>query len=127
MLLNSFNMIGKAMSENFEFWLEHCAMIYLLLDFIAAEREPNWNVHLETFTEMLKYDRAYDHYKYFKWGAVYLIDMHNLPSKHPELYQNFLGGYHTVSRSKKESSFNHVSTDMALEQSMNKTPKQKVE
>ena len=74
---------------------------------------------------MLIYDCAFDHYKYFKWGTIYAIDMTQLPSTHPELYQHFLNGYHTVSRSKDLSKFNSVSTDMALEQSLNKDTKTK--
>ena len=105
------------MSETFQFWLEYCEMVFLLLNCIAAERDSKWLLHLETFAEMLLYDRAYDHYKYFNWGLIYLLDMHELPMKHPELYDNFINGNHTVSRSKKQSSFNSVSTDMALEQS----------
>ena len=124
-LMNHFNIIGKSMSETFEFWLEYCDMVFLLLDFIAAERESNWHLHLETFAKMLQYDRAYDHYKYFSWGLIYLFDMHELPSKHPDLYHNFVIGNHAVSRNKNKSSFNSVSTDMALEQSMNRDSKTK--
>ena len=104
------------MSETFKFWLEYCNMVILLLNFIAAERNSNWLLHLETFAEMLAYDRAYDHYKYMSWGLVYLYDMYELPEKHPDLYQHFMNGLHTVSRSKASSNFNCVSTDMALEQ-----------
>ena len=38
--------------------------------FSAAERDADWNMHLETFQEMLWYDRAYDDYKYFTWGFI---------------------------------------------------------
>ena len=124
-LLDHFNMMGRSKSETFQFWLEYCEMVYLLLDFLTAERESDWNMHLETFREMLCYDRAYDHYKYFAWGLIYLHDMKELPSKHPELYKNFMNGNHTVSRCKKQSTFNNVSTDMALEQSMNRDSKTK--
>ena len=124
-LLDHFNIVGKSMSETFQFWLEYCDMAFLLFDFLAAERESNWDLHLETFQEMLKYDRAFGQYKYFTWGSIYIIDMLELPVKHPELYQHFVSGFHTVSRCKKESKFNCVSTDMALEQSMNRHSKTK--
>ena len=51
--------------------------------------------------------------------------MLQLPDTHPQLYQEFLNGNHTVSRAKSESMFNTVSTDMALEQSSNKDMKTK--
>lgn len=95
------------------------------MDFLAAERDADWETHLETFQMMLYYDGAYDHYKYLKWGIVYLHDMLSLPETHPELHEHFLNGYHVVSRKTAESSFNCVSTDMALEQSLNKDTKTK--
>ena len=73
-----------------------------------AERDAGWDMHLVTFQEMLWYDGAYDHYKYFTCGLTY-------PPKHPDLYENFRNGHHTVPRCKKQSAFNNVSTDMALE------------
>ena len=41
-------MMGRSKSETFQFWLEYCEMVYLLLDFLTAERESDWNMHLET-------------------------------------------------------------------------------
>ena len=123
--IRHFNLMGKSKNETFQFWLEYCNMVLLLLDFLAAERDSDWKIHLETFQEMIYYDRAFDHYKYFSWGLVYLCDMAELPTKHPALYESFVNGQHTVSRSKSNSSFNCVSTDMALEQSLNRDSKAK--
>ena len=80
---------------------------------------------MECFKAMLPYDRAFDHDKYFQWGLVYLIDMLRLPEQAPEVYQEFLNGNHTVSRKKVATQFNAVSTDMALEQSLNRESKVK--
>lgn len=124
-VLERFESIGKASNETFAFWLEHCNMSDILLNSLAAERDSNWDLHLETFKEMLTYDRAYDHYKYFTWGTIYLSDMLRLPTEHPDLYEKFQIGCHTVSRNKKVSEFNCVSTDMALEQGMNRDSKTK--
>ena len=55
--------------------VEYCDMVTLLLDFLSAERDSDWNLHLETFQNMLSYDRAYDDYKYFLWGTIYIIDV----------------------------------------------------
>ena len=74
---------------------------------------------------MLPYNRIFDHNKYFLWGIVYLTDMIKLPEHAPSVYHQFLLGNHTVSRSKKPSKFNAVSTDMALEQSLNRESKVK--
>ena len=124
-LVQHFITIGRAQSQTFQFWHEYCNMVILLFDFLAAERNADWENHLETFQTMLYYDCAYDHYRYFKWGLVYLYDMLDLPEQHSELHANFLNGCHVVSRNLVQSSFNCVSTDMALEQSLNKDTKTK--
>ena len=100
-------------------------MVFVLIEFVAAERESDWRKHLELFQEMIYYDRAYDHYCYFTWGMVCLCDMMSLPRSHPDLYDCFINGMYTVSRNPQCSSFNCVSTDMALEQSLNKDTKTK--
>ena len=82
--------MGKSKNETFQFWLEYCNMVLLLLDFMAAERDSDWKIHLETFQEVIYDDRAFDHYKYFSWGLVYLCDMAELPTKHPALYESLL-------------------------------------
>ena len=53
-------------SENFTFWLEYFVMFGLLLKFLSAGRNGDWQLYLETFEQMLFYDRAYDHLKCFK-------------------------------------------------------------
>ena len=101
-LLEHFNTIGKSNSETFAFWLEYCHRVFLFLEFLAAERDSKCIQHIEAFQQMICYDAAFDNYKYFKWGIVYLLDMNNLSSNRPDLYEIFLCGYHTVSRKKNE-------------------------
>ena len=101
------------------------SMVLLLFDFIEAEREANWDIHLGCFKQMFPYDRAFDHAKYFKWGLIYVIDMLRLSQEAPEVYTAFKEGNHSVSRSKTVSKFNRVSTDMALEQGLNRDSKMK--
>ena len=58
-------------------------MTFTLLDFMEAERESNWLVHLETFKAMLPYDKSFDYHKYLSLGLIYLIDMLRLPEVYP--------------------------------------------
>ena len=74
---------------------------------------------------MLFYDPAYDHQKYFKWGTIYLIDMKRLLTTHPDLQDAFMNVSLVVFCNKSLNKFNLVSTDMALEQSMNRDTKNK--
>ena len=77
-------------------------MVFLLIEFLAAERDSKWMQHIEAFQQMICYDKAFNNYRYFKWRILYLLDMKNLSSTHPDLYELFLCGYHTVSRKKNE-------------------------
>ena len=122
-----FGQFGSRLSKSFQYWDEYVSMVLLLFDFIEAEREANWDIHLECFKQMLPYDRTFDHAKYFKWGLIYVIDMLRLPQEAPEVYTAFKEGNHSVSRSKTVSKFNRVSTDMALEQGLNRGSKMKGE
>ena len=97
----------------------------LFLDFIQAERESNWLVHLETCKAMLPYDKSFEHYRYLSWGLIYLIDMLRLPKISKLLSTLYMDRKHTVSRSKSKSWLNTVSTEMASEQSLNKDCKTK--
>ena len=100
-------------------------MVLPLFDFIEAEHEANWNIHLECFKQMLPYDRAFDQAKYFKRGLIYVIDMLRLQQEAPRVYTAFKEANHSASRSKTVAKFNRVSTDMALEQGLNRDSKMK--
>lgn len=60
-------MNGSSMIETFKIWVEYCDIVFLPLNFIAAERNSDWHFHLETFAEMLVYDSAFDHDKTMTW------------------------------------------------------------
>ena len=93
-----FSFLGISCSRTFGFWHEYLEITFTLSDFIEAERESNWLVHLETFKALLPYDKSFDHYKYLSWGLVYLIDMLKLPEVYPHVFEHFMDGKHTVSR-----------------------------
>ena len=63
------------------------SMVEILLDFIRAEREGNWNLHLEAFAAMLPWLIIYDHTNYAKWGPVYLAKMKTLKTLHLRFMQ----------------------------------------
>lgn len=125
-LFNQYKEHGCKSSSLFAFWNEYIEMVWLLLDFIYGDRDANWNLHLEAFTEMLPYDRAFDHLNYFRWGTVYIADMQRLPEVAPRIHKELTENkVHAVSTSSTASSFNSVSPDMALEQTMNRDSKTK--
>ena len=104
-------------SKLFAFWDEYCSMVTTLLQFLKAERTGNWKLHLSSTAAMLPQFFAMDRQNYARYLPVYLADMQKLELTHPEVYKEFAEGNHSISRSGQP--FSQVSTDMALEQSIN--------
>ena len=65
-------------------------MVSVLLGFIRAEREGNWEMHLELFSRMLPYFALFDHTNYTRWGPVYLADMRNVVTTVPEVHNEVM-------------------------------------
>ena len=116
-LMEVFRSTGKETSHLFYFWDTYIEMVQLLLQFIRAERDGCWELHLATVSRMAPCFYAMDRTNYSRWLPVYLLDMHQLPQKFPEVYEEFLKGNHAVSRSTQP--YSRVWTDMTLEQSIN--------
>ena len=117
LLFQDFKDESRTKSKTFAFWEDYGHMVKLLLQFIKAERTGNWELHLLSVSAMVPYFFAMDRLNCARWLPVYIMDMRQLATKHPEVHQEFVTGNHAVSRFIK--SFVQVSTDMALEQSIN--------
>ena len=127
-LYNQFKEYGCKYSALFAFWNEYMEMVCLLLNFIHGDRDANWLLHLEAFSAMLPYDRAFDHLNYFGWETVYSLlngyedAARGCPTVHQEFTENRT---HAVSTSSSETLFNSVSPDMPLEQTVDRYSKTK--
>ncbi|KAJ8024355.1 hypothetical protein HOLleu_34252 [Holothuria leucospilota] len=95
----------------------------MLLQFLRAEPSEDWLLHLSIIAAMTPHFYAFDIPNYSKWLPVYLSDMNNLPQSHPIAHQEFIYGDHSVNRSGNPIS--NVSSDMALEESINRDSKTK--
>ena len=100
-------------SKNYDFWHSYMNMVETLLDFIRAEREDNWELHLESFAAILPWLVVYDHNNYSRWGPVYLTEMRSLEKTAPEIYEEFKVGNFVIKRN--NNVFNQVSPDQATE------------
>ena len=98
--------------SSFTYWQHYMEMVAILLGFIRAEREGNWEMHLELLSRMLPYFALYDHTNYARWGPVYLVDMRNLVTTAPEVHNEFMAGRFSVKRT--DSKFCQITTDQAL-------------
>ncbi len=72
---------------------------------------------------MLNLFAATDHIKYAKCLRLYLQEMQRLPEEHPVFSAQFMGGHHTVKRTKRV--FAHLWTDLAIEQTLMRSAKSK--
>ena len=94
-----------------------CVRVVEYSFFLKAERTGYCKLHLSSTAAMLPQFFAMDRQNYAHYLPVYLADMQKLELTHPEVYKEFAEGNHSISRSGQ--TFSQVSTDMALEQSIN--------
>jgi len=95
-------------------WIQYIELVDILRNFIRAERLGDWLLHLQCLFDMLPSLAASGHNLYVKSLHIYLQDMFELESKHPEVYKHFLNGHHIVRRS--DRLWAGISTDLAIEQ-----------
>ena len=112
---------SKSHSQLFKFWNSYIKMILILLRFIRAEREANWELHLQSTAEMVPHFFSMDRTNYSRWLPIYLADMQLLGKTASGVHDEFIKGNHAVSRSSQP--FNQIWTDMAQEQSINRDSK----
>lgn len=114
-LTDLFNEFDTTMStsKNYAFWLSYMKMVKTLLNFIRAEREGNWELHLESFAAILPWLVVYDHNNYSRWGPVYLTEMKSLEKTAPKIYAEFQAGNFVIKCS--NNLFNQVPPDQATE------------
>ena len=89
-------------------------MIDILYKHIRAERTGNWDLHLQSISEILPYMAASGHNNYTKCLHLYLQEMSNLQNDHPEVHQHFQDGLHVVRRSDRY--WAGLSSDLVIEQ-----------
>ena len=106
--------ITRGTSRTAALWLQYMEMIDILRTFIKAERTANWELHLQTVSEMLPYLAASGHSLYVKCAHLYLQSMINLQNEHPDVYRDFIAGFHVVRRSDRQ--WAGLSTDLVIEQ-----------
>ena len=95
-------------------WLSFCEMVGILKRFLLAERTGDWELHLTSVQEMLPYLAASGHNLYTKSAYIYLSQMQNLRTTHPQVHAFFLQGNHVVRRS--DRFWAGLSTDLIIEQ-----------
>ena len=101
-----------------EFWVMYIEMILIAKRYVYAERAGLWQSHLKETSNMLPYLVSAGHTKYMSCLPLNLIEMSEIPEKHPDVFQKFEEGKFTVHQI--AGPFNGVWTDLALEQTYNR-------
>ena len=118
---NAFRADARINSEAFAFWDTFVEMVSILKDLVRADREGNWQLHLQTIQSALPIFAGCDHTNYYRWAAVYLEDMRRLQKDAPDVYENFAAGKFSIKRT--AGKFNAIGADMCLEQTINRSQK----
>ncbi|KAL5018841.1 hypothetical protein ScPMuIL_004563 [Solemya velum] len=104
-----------------QYWFMYIVMVMIAKRYIHAERAGDWMEHLIEIQNKLPYLVSAGHTNYISCLPLYLKDMKELPTKHPEVHASFMDGKFTVRET--NGKFNGVWTDLALEQTYNKEGK----
>ena len=84
-----------------------------------STRVGNWSLFIESIRDITNSAFAYDKYNYSRYFLVFLREMLQLPSSHPEIYETFKAGHFCVQLS-KENTFVRNESDNTIENTMNK-------
>jgi hypothetical protein len=94
--------------------------ISLLKLLIRAERMSDWHLHIFSISQMINLFAATGHNNYTRCARLY-VEMLDLPTNNPWLYEQLVNGGHVARRSNKF--WAGLSTDLTIEQSMMKALK----
>ena len=109
-------------SKTAQLWLQFRKMVTILCKSIKAQRTGNWQLHLESVSEMLPFFAAAGYYLYAKSGYLYLQTMSELEVKNPVVYKKFNEeGFHVIRRSDRH--WAGLSPDLVIEQALMRTMK----
>ena len=120
-----FCIVRRKEDPTFELWSSFLEMVSLLLIFLRATRESDWNLHVAVLRLMMPWYFAYDRTNYSRYLPAYWMEMVDLPESHPSLYHELsqMGAW-TVQRHGNHA-FASIAYDQAIEETLNrdcKTP-----
>ena len=82
----------KISSPQFFYWLTVFDLELILLQFLKAQRQADFNLYIESLTKILPWLFALDHIHYSRWLTMHLKDLVNLHEICPTIHEQFLDG-----------------------------------
>eukprot|EP00057_Strongylocentrotus_purpuratus_P021683 XP_011676157.1 PREDICTED: uncharacterized protein LOC105444073 [Strongylocentrotus purpuratus] len=108
----------------FALWSSYIEMVEVILLFLRATRQGDWQLHLSSIRSFLPWFFAYDRTNYARYLPAYWHEMSHLPNSHPLIYKAFMEGKFVVHR-QTEHGFCGVACDQTIEQTCNRDTKTK--
>ncbi len=101
-------------SVHFDYWLKTLTLELLLLRYIRSLREGNFQLYVESLTQIIPWMFALDHTHYSRWLPVHIRDMTTLAEKHPNVLAEFKSGKFVVHKTRNK--FSAMALDQCHEQ-----------
>ena len=105
---------ARKKSAQFEYAFVTYELELLLLMFVKSIRVADFKMFCDALEQIIPWMFALDHVHYARWLPVFLQDLKELSTRHPDVYQEFLSGKFTVQKTNRK--FSSMATDQAHEQ-----------
>ena len=119
--IDRFEKICSESSSQCKYWFNFLKIMNLIRNFIRSERDGDFLLNMKTIQDLLPVFLGCDSLNYLRYGSFYLELLKNVKHTHPELHDSFLKKHFVVKRT--SGSFNAVSPDLALEQTIQRSSK----
>ena len=106
------------LSQTCKLWFSYIEYIFIVQEFVRAERTNNWESHIATTRSMLNLFAAAGHNNYAKTCRLYIQFVEELKSVNPSLYNQFQLGNYTVRCT--GSNWSDILMDLSIEQILTK-------
>ncbi len=106
--------VQSQQNPQFDYWLKTWSLEIILLLYIRAIREGNFQLYIESLSKIIPWMFALNHTHYSRWLPVHIRDMLSLSEKHPEILEEFRAGKFVVH--KTSSKFSAMAIDQCHKQ-----------
>ena len=89
-VLKQFQAVGRAQSATFRFWDDYMEAAHIMLRLLRAERDADFDLHLEVVCETVPYFIVGGRHNYAKDTPVYVPEMRRLDVEHPAVHRHHL-------------------------------------
>ena len=98
-----------------QFLLSHMSMVIYKLIFLKAVRTGDWELHISSLRNFMKYFFSHDKENYARLMLLYISDMEKLKVQDNDIYEEFIEGDWVVNKN-EDAAFCDLGADHALEQ-----------